>query len=510
MLRKLYAERLERLRDEARNRRQETDWTHYQDKPTTFVRSILGEQPWSIQADIIEAVAANRQVVVPSCFGSGKDWVAARIGLWWVATGGVLVATGNTFPQLKDQFWRELRRGHKKGKTLPGNPSNGTDLRWEVNDYAYAVARKPDDNDPEGLQGTHAERVMVIIDEANGVPTDLWDAVKGLIVNAESRLLAIGNPYEPQGPFYEACRTQTWKTIHISVFDTPNFHCACGARYQPPTADQQWENGVDWFAQHIAIHGTYEDIPAIARNSLVSPVWVQDRLDEGLEGTPWWDAKVLGRFPDTATNAVISPALVEAARARAHLPDAHECAGLDIARFGSDDTCLVEWSGNGPESMHIVHGHDTMEVAGLGARFLKDRRGTIAIDDGGVGGGVVDRLREQRLTGHILAVNAGESPDNDPEDRLLNMRAQLWWSARLAFQAGEVSLARLDEKDYRRLLAELTAPTYKFTSNGKVQIESKDDLKKRGVPSPDVADAFNLALYARSRARRRVTFGAAA
>lgn len=468
---------------------------------------MLGETPWSIQDDIIQSVHDHRQVVVPSCFGSGKDWVAARIGLHWVATGGVLVATGNTFPQLKDQFWRELRRAHKKGG-LPGNPSNGTDLRWELDDYAYAVARKPDDNDPEGLQGTHAERVMVIVDEANGVPPELWDAVKGLIVNAESRILAIGNPYEPQGPFFEACRLPTWHVIHISVFDTPNFHCACGERYTAESRD----NGHEWYQRHVAVHGTRERIPTIARNSLVSPVWVQDRRDEGLEGTPWWQAKVLGQFPDTASNAIIPLAWVEAARARSHVTDAREWAGLDVARFGDDDTVLVTGAGNGPEEVEIVHGQDTMATAGLGVRYLHARRGTLAVDVIGVGGGVVDRIREQRPPGQLLPVNVGEKPDHD-DDLLSNLRAQLWWDVRRALDPTSddpLSFARLPDQTYQRLRAELTAPTYRMTSSGKVQVESKEEMKARGLPSPDLADALCLALYARSRARRRVTFGAAA
>jgi hypothetical protein len=452
-------------------------YADYREYPVEFIREILGEQPWSIQAAIARSVVANRYTAVPSCFGSGKDWIASRLGAWWVSTGGILVATSNSFTQLKDIYWRELRQAHRKGD-LPGQPSWGTDLRWDASEDAWAIGRKPDDNDPEGLQGIHGARVLVVIDEANGVSPQLWEAVRGLVVNADSRVLAIGNPLEPVGPFYEACRSPNWHVIRISVFDTPNF--------------------------------TGEDVPAKATLELVGSQWLEDARADGLEGTPWWKAKVEGEFPDTASNAVISLAMVEQARTLAHVPGAVEYAGLDVARFGSDDTALVECSGNGPEAVTIVHGHDTMEVAGIGARFLRDRRGTLAIDEGGVGGGVVDRLKEQRLTGHILAVNAGSSPDNDPEERLKNMRAQLWWTARLAFQAGEVSLARLDEKDYRRLLSELTAPTYKFSSEGKVVIESKDDLKKRGVPSPDVADAFNLALYARSRARRRVTFGAAA
>lgn len=453
------------------------DYRDYRGRPVEFITELLDEQPWSIQARIATSVRDNRYTAVPSCFGSGKDWIASRLGAWWVSTGGILVATSNSFTQLKDIYWRELRQAHRKGG-LPGQPSWGTDLRWDVADSAWAIGRKPDDNDPEGLQGIHGARVLVVIDEANGVSPQLWEAVRGLVVNADSRVLAIGNPLEPIGPFYEACRSSNWHVIRISVFDTPNF--------------------------------TGEPVPEKAALELVGQQWLDDARADGLEGTPWWQAKVEGEFPDTASSAVISLAMVEAARAIDHIPGPVEYAGLDVARFGSDDTSLIECSGNGPVALTVVHGHDTMEVAGIGARFLSDRRGTLAIDEGGVGGGVVDRLREQRLPGQILAVNAGAAPDNDPEERLKNMRAQLWWNARLAFQAGEVSLAKLDEKGYRRLVAELTAPTYHFTSNGKVQIESKEDLKKRGVASPDVADAFNLSLYARSRARRRVTFGAAA
>jgi hypothetical protein len=225
-------------------------------------------------------------------------------------------------------------------------------------------------------------------------------------------------------------------------------------------------------------------VPAKAQAELVGPQWLDDAKADGLEGTAWWQAKVLGQFPDTASDQVIPLNLVETARANAHTPDAREAAGLDVARFGSDDTALVEGSGNGPELVTVVHGHDTMAVAGLGARFLAGRRGVLAVDEGGVGGGVLDRLREQRLPGNVLGVNAGSGADNDPDDRLVNMRAQLWWTAREALYRGEVSLARLPDDAYARLRSELTAPTYRFTSGGKVQIESKEELKKRGISSP--------------------------
>jgi phage terminase large subunit len=456
-------------------------YSAYEGKPVEFITEILDEQPWSIQTRIAESVRDNPSTAVPSCFGSGKDWIAARIAVWWVVTGGIVVATSNSFPQLRDIFWRELRKAHSRGE-LPGHPSNGTDLRWEgLPDGSFAIGRKPEDTDQEGFQGFHGRRILVIVDEANGVSQDLWKASNGLVVNEASRRLAIGNPYEPQGPFFEACRLSTWHVIHISVFDTPNF--------------------------------TGEPVPDKAKDELVSPFWLEQRRAEGLEGTPWWQAKVLGQFPDTASNAVVPLAWVEAARERQHTEDLREWAGLDVARFGNDDSVRIDGNGNGPWTVEVRHGHDTMEVAGLGMAYLVGRRGTLAIDVIGVGAGVYDRIHEQRPPGDVLAVNVGEAPDHDP-DLLVNLRAQLWWDVRLALDPRSpdpLSLARLDDASYQRLRSELTAPTYRMTSAGKVQIESKEELKARGLPSPDLADAFCLALYARSRARRRVSsFGAAA
>jgi hypothetical protein len=149
-----------------------------------------------------------------------------------------------------------------------------------------------------------------------------------------------------------------------------------------------------------------------------------------------------------------------------------------------------------------------MAVAGLGARFLQDRRGVLAVDVVGVGSGVYDRLKEQHLPGRLLEVQAGGAPDNEA---VQNIRAEMWWAVREALYRGEISLHRLDEQTYQRLRAELTAPTYRHASNGKIVLESKEELKARGLASPDVADAFVMWWRARASSVRRVaSFGAAA
>lgn len=439
----------------------------YADDPTGFIRDVLGEHAWRRQAEIAESVRDHSDTAVPSCFGSGKSWIAARIVAWWVCTGGVAITTADTFRQVRDILWRELRRAHAQGD-LPGKIP-AVECRWEAGAGAWAVGIKPGDWNAEGFQGIHGTKVLTVYDEANGIPGNLWESGRGLAVSASDRRLAIGNPYEPIGPFWEACRSRSWNVLPIAAIDTPLF--------------------------------TGEWVPAAARDGLISPEWVERLRAEGLEGTPFWVAKVEGRFPDTASNAILPLSWVEAARALPHHGGAEDFAGLDVARFGSDDTVLLEGEGNGPVEATVLHGHDTMETAGLGARFLRERRGTLAIDAIGVGAGVVDRLVEQRLPGAVIDVNVGEGAQ-DPS-RYINLRAELWWALREAFGKGEISLAALPEVPYLRLREELTAVRYRLTSAGKVQVESKEEMRARGTGSPDAADALALWYYARARRTAR-------
>lgn len=465
-------ERLLELRQELLTRQRlaarRSNYVEYRPDPAAFVENILGETLWSKQREIIEAVRDYPAVAVPSCFGAGKSWIAARVVAWWVSTGGIAITTADTYRQVRDILWRELREAHRKGN-LPGHIPQ-VECRWETGKKsAWAIGIKPDDTNQEGFQGIHGSRVLTVYDEANGIPPALWEAGRGLATGEFDRRLAIGNPNEPQGPFYEACRSRTWHVIHLSAFDTPNF--------------------------------TGEVIPPEMAEKLVSPRWVQTLRDDNLEGTPFWQAKVLGEFPENASNVVIPLTWIERARHIPYIGDARDAAGLDVARFGVDDSVLMEGGGNGPESMLVMHGHDLMTVAGFTSRWLLQRRGHVAIDIIGVGSGVYDRLNELRLPGHLLGVNVGSSPDDG--GLFVNLRAQLWWKAREAFQREEISLERLDEANYQRLKAELSAVTYRPTSAGKIQIEAKEELKARGVGSPDAADAFVLWLYARHRKTRR-------
>jgi hypothetical protein len=203
----------------------------YLDDPASWVGDVLGEHLWSKQVEIMESVRDNAQTAVPACHGPGKTFVAARIAAWWIAihppgTAKVLTSAP-TFYQVKSILWGELATTHAKGN-LPGRMNT---TEWWIGDTMVAFGRKPKDPAKAGpddtvadFQGTHADYLLVILDEACGIPKPLWLAALSLLTNDEGRILAIGNPDDPQSHFAAICAPGSdWHVIPIGLKDTPNF-----------------------------------------------------------------------------------------------------------------------------------------------------------------------------------------------------------------------------------------------------------------------------------------------
>ena len=201
--------------------------------------------------------------------------------------------------------------------------------------------------------------------------------------------------------------------------------------------------------------------------------------------------RVLGEFPLSEDDSVIPLGLIEAAIAREiQQTDAGVVWGLDVARFGDDSTALARRRGNtllGP----VVEWRkiDLMQTAGkilveFNTTPLPLRPVSINVDVIGMGGGVVDRLRELGLP--VRGINVGEVAAVD-EKRYMRLRDELWFQAKDWFATLAVKIPRDDG-----LISELVAPKYKYESTGKLKVESKDDMKKRGIRSPNKADAFCL------------------
>src|SRR5882724_10628404 len=201
--------------------------------------------------------------------------------------------------------------------------------------------------------------------------------------------------------------------------------------------------------------------------------------------------RVLGEFPDTEDDAVIPLHLCEAAaRRKVAATDYRPVWGVDVARFGDDRSALAKRQGNTLlEPVRAWHGKDTMQLTGLIVEEWKlthelDRPSEILVDVIGLGAGVVDRLGELGLP--VRGVNVGEAAAIS--DRFMRLRDELWFRARDWLAGGSSVLPQDDQA----LIAELSAPKYRIESTGKVKVEAKDEMKKRGHRSPDLADAFCL------------------
>jgi hypothetical protein len=226
-------------------------------------------------------------------------------------------------------------------------------------------------------------------------------------------------------------------------------------------------------------------------SSRVSPEYPLQIAREYGDQSNVYRVRVLGEFPLSEDDSVIPLGLIEAAVGRDVSPTVAAIVwGLDVARFGDDTTALCKRQGNVIlEPVREWRKLDLMQTAGIIAKEYREtpfekRPAAINVDVIGLGAGVVDRLQEIGLP--VRGINVGEAPADD-SGRYMRLRDQLWFEARDWFDTRAVTMPKDDG-----LMSELVTPKYKLESSGKIKVESKDDMKKRGVKSPNKADAFCL------------------
>ncbi len=458
----------------------------YRDAPVDWVHEELGAYMWSKQRAILESVQANRYTAVKSCHDSGKSFTAAQAVCWWLATRPLgeafAVTTAPTWNQVHAILWREIRKARSRAD-LPGRTT--LDARWymggrvigDEDEQLVAYGRKPSDYDQDGFQGIHAKYVLVVIDEACGVPKLLYDAVDTLATNEHARVLAIGNPDDPGSHFEKVCRPGSgWNVIGVSAFDTPNF--------------------------------TGEDVPDELHDLLLSPTWVDERKRRWGETSPTYVSKVLGEFPDVSDDTLLAPALLRAAQELDLPGNALGQFGADVARMGTDETMVYRNRGGHVRQVYRAAKQDTTVTTGAFAKLCRQHpKVPMQVDAVGVGAGVYDNLRAQGL--NVVEYSGGRAAVD--AKRFVNKRAEDYWNFREALEAGEVDLPPDSEDE--DLVAQLGSIKWALDSKGRIKIESKDDMKKRGLPSPDRADAvvmafargggISLPTAAKDRAKRR-------
>lgn len=456
----------------------EKEGRDYKSDPTRWARERCDVELWSKQREIIESVRDHSQTAVHSCHAIGKSFVAATTVAWWLDVHPVgeafVVTTAPTDKQVKAVLWREINRLHSRAG-LAGRTNLS---EWYIGKELVAFGRKPADQDPTAFQGIHARYVLLVLDEACGIPKDLWDAGSSIVSNEHSRTLAIGNPDDPVGEFAQNCRPNSgWNVIHVGYEDTPNF--------------------------------TGEEVSEIVRDSLISERWVTERAKKWGVGSAIFTSKCRGHFPLEGTSGTIPYAWASACR-HLELPEApgeYVESGIDVGA-GGDRTVIRERRGLRAGREEVFVDADPMRTVGRLVQCIVEwgvKR--VKIDSTGIGWALAGRIRELSsvhngigaLNGEtthsaeVVAVNFGASPSPGLERKFLNKRAEIYW------QVGR-ELSRLRQWDLGAIdddvIAELTASQYEILdSYGKIKIEPKKDIIERMGQSPDRAEALLLAFF---------------
>ena len=423
-----------------------------EDGPGLFVREILGAEPEPYQDDLLRAVGrGERKISVRSGHGTGKSTSLSWSMLWFVLFRfpNKVVVTAPTTAQLYDALFAELKRWigelPEALQVLLEVKTDRVELIAAASE-AFISARTSRAEQPEALAGVHSDNVMLVVDEASGVPEQVFEAASGSMSGHSAVTILAGNPTRTSGTFFETHNrlAQHWFTLHWSCIDSKR----------------------------------------------VSKEFVEEMRTRYGEDSNAYRIRVLGEFPLGDDDTIIPLHLAEAAVERdvAVSHNLRPVWSLDVARFGSDRTVLVRRTGNVITDIEAWQGLDLMATTGrVKAHYdalLPNQKPTeILVDSIGLGSGVVDRMRELGMP--VRGINVSEAPAFG--STYTNLRTELIFRVRGWL---EQRTARLPQNP--ALLAELTSIRYSFGSTGKVKAESKDDMRRRGLRSPDLADAVFL------------------
>jgi hypothetical protein len=437
--------------------------------PLRFVHDFFDEELLGKQGEILEALRDMDEVYVRSCHDSGKTYIAARAVLWWLMAhpdDSIVLTTAPTWAQVENLLWREIQQAYGRAKIDLGGRMLTTHL--DLGPKWYAIGLSTDR--PENLQGYHATNMLVIIDEADAVPTAIWNALDSVLTTANAKVLAIGNPLDPASEF---------KKRHDVGLTKPQAKCIrIAADDVLPLTDE----------------GAYP--------FLLQRAWVEDKRQRWGETSSLYMGKVLAEWPDQGSDTLIPISWLIRAKGR-EVQRKERALGVDVARFGTNRTVRTLMAGGWMEWSKATAKEDTMQTAGRVHQDI-EQYGPIAtaIDDSGVGGGVTDRLKQ--LGRVVRAINNGERPDN--AERFANKGSELWWQTREAFEKDMIGFSMDDADAVEELIADLNRPKYDTDSHARIRVDkyglargktenslSDEELASR---SPDRGDSFVLAFAA--------------
>lgn len=438
----------------------------YWDDPVAFSEDILDFDPDDWQRNAMMDVAQAPLTSVRSGQGVGKTAFEAALVIWFLCCrpNPKVICTAPTRQQLHDVLWAEISKWLEQSKVkniLKWTKTKiymiGHEERW------FATARTA--TKPENMQGFHEDHMLFIVDEASGVEDRIMEAVLGTLSGEDNKLVMCGNPTRISGVFYDSHNKdrENYRSRRVSSRDSKRTN----------------RRNIEMLERK---YGADSDV-------------IRVRVD--------------GEFPRGESDSFIALEAAEFAKTDVRMEPIGTklFVGADIARFGDDESGIYGRIGGKVVKDRHHHKQDTMQTTGWILRLIDEAKAEypeiteveIRIDDSGIGGGVTDRLNEIneecRLGYIIVPVNNGSSAN---DDHYGNLGSEMWGCIKGMLEENMSNFMLgipgvLELPDDEKLVAQLSTRKWRMNSNGKIYLERKEDMKKRGLQSPDRADAFVLA-----------------
>lgn len=443
----------------------------WRNSPVEYFRKALNVKTlWDGEEAFLQAVPIaikeKKNLVITSGHSLGKDFIAGGLVPYFLHVWApcIVITTAPTDRQVDAVMWGEIKNHYAKAKIpLPGRIlTNRIDIGPKH--YAIGFTTKDTGQMVGKFQGFHADRVFVIVSEAQAVENAIFEQIDAILTGDIGLMIQIGNPLRASGRFADDIKAKDRNIVlRLSCLDNPNY-----------------------IEKKTIVPG------------LASYEWVEDKRARWGVDDPRWSSRVLGQIPKSSIDNVFSQALIDKMmKYKTKETRCYRGTAVDVGRFGDDESVIYGGTNGMIEKTDAYTGLSTTATASRALIVNGAVQGNFIIIDGdGVGGGTIDTLRDMRL-GEIDVVeihSAGKADDTQFE----NLRAEMWFKAKNRAEEGNASVPGDDPA----LIEELMEVKYFFNKKGKIQIEPKEDIKERLGRSPNRADAWVYFQYGMSRARQ--------
>ncbi len=448
------------------------------EKPGEWTKKIYGvslhEEYWNKPVEMLQSIFQHRRTAVKGCVASSKSVTAAIATHAWLQhfPRSKVFLTAPSDRQVKNVLWSEVRALHKNARVPIGGNMLPKESRWDLGDNWYAHGFST--NEPDRFHGIHGGiyggkdggQILFIIDEGQGIPQPIFEAIENVMSDGKAHILILENPTKLSGEAYDAFNAKKafYNCITIKSSDTPNVKFK---RIIIPGMIT-WETDQEW----RKIYGDNSN-------------FVRVKLD--------------AEFPNQEPNTLIPMDWIELAMERVVPQEGFLSVGCDVAWEGDDDSVMALMRGRHTLPLEKYHGQDPMQVADKLDVHLIAPDAFGYVDAIGIGAGVYAReaQRKRKVTAVVVSEDAyGKWEGKEAKEHFFNLRAQAAWMLRCALDPSNPDAISLPRD--LRMQAQMSAIKYQIDEKtGKVRLQSKKDMKKEFGWSPDDFDAIMMANWGR-------------